>query len=73
MRKWNASMPRERAPAGGANVVLAFRTNGGSRVELECKMAYADAKALMDQAILMMKSYKAESASTENGQRGSDA
>jgi CYTH domain-containing protein len=68
MRKWNASMPRERAPAGAANVVLAFRTNGGSRVELECKMAYADAKALMDQAIQMMKNYKAPAASKEGGE-----
>jgi CYTH domain-containing protein len=58
MRKWNASMPRERVKEGGANVVLAFRTSGGSRVELECKMAYGDARTLMDQAIQMMKNYK---------------
>lgn len=58
MRKWNASMPRQVAPEGASNVVLAFRTHGKSRVELECKMSSADARLLMEQAIQMMKNYK---------------
>lgn len=58
MKKWNASMPRDRAKEGGANVVLAFRTSTGKRVELEAKMSASDADMLMRSAITMMQSYK---------------
>jgi hypothetical protein len=58
MRKWNASMPREKAREGGSNVVLAFRQSSGERVELECKMLTSDAQALLQQAIAMMHTYK---------------
>jgi hypothetical protein len=58
MRKWNASMPRDKAREGGANVVLAFRTSGGKRVELEAMMSADDADMLMRSAIAFMQNYK---------------
>lgn len=56
--KWNASMPREKAKEGGANVVLAFRKSSGARAELEAKISAEDAEVLMRTAIEMMKKYK---------------
>lgn len=60
MRKWNASMPRERAPEGAADVVLAYRTSGGIRVELIAKMATGDAEMLMRSAIAFMHHLKVQ-------------
>jgi hypothetical protein len=75
MRKWNASMPRKKAPEGGADVVLAYRTSSGKRIELQATMSAADADMLMRSGITFMKNFgevrKAEAASNENGQRGS--
>jgi hypothetical protein len=67
MRKWNASMPRERAPEGATNVVLSIRRANGDRMELECKMSSVDANVLMDQATQMMHSYKAEVNGNQSG------
>jgi len=58
MRKWNASMPREKAAEGGADVVLAYRTSEGHRVELEATMSAGDAEMLMRSAIIFMKNHK---------------
>lgn len=58
MRKWNATMPREKAPAGQANVVLAYRKDTGLRMEFEGKLSADDAQELMNQAIAMMKRNK---------------
>jgi hypothetical protein len=70
-------MPREKAPEGGADVVLAYRTNSGARVELQAVMFAHDADMLMRSAVIFMNNFKdskpAEAASNENGQRGSEA
>lgn len=58
MRKWNASMPREKAQKGDADVVLAFRKGTGLRMEFEGKLSEGDAQTLMNTAIEMMKNYK---------------
>lgn len=52
MTKWNASMPMEKTPAGLADVVIAYRTSTGQRVEFECSVAQEDALALMSTAML---------------------
>lgn len=58
MIKWKASMPREKAKAGSANVVLAYRTSTGLRFEFDGELPEEDARALIDQAIQMMKNNK---------------
>ncbi|GEM_PF-7106594 len=55
MRKWNASMPRERAKKGEAHVVVAFKKDSGLRMEFEGTLTTEDAHTLMNQAIEMMK------------------
>ena len=68
MRKWNATMPKQKAAPGGADVVLAYRASDGSRFELECKMTVEAVQAVMRQAIDSMKNYKAN-APTDEGEK----
>ena len=65
MRKWNATTPRERAEAGAAHVVLAYRKGVGARMEFEGTLSADDAQSLMNQAIEMMKKYTPAAAPAE--------
>lgn len=67
MKKWNATMPRQMAKEGGADVVLAFRMPTSGRYELTCKMSEEDASALFNQAVEMMAKYK-ETPTTAKGE-----
>jgi CYTH domain-containing protein len=58
MRKWNASMPRERAQDGMADVVIAFKKSTGQRAEFECALLAEDAEQIFKLAIEMTKKTK---------------
>jgi hypothetical protein len=53
--KWKASMPKERAPAGRAHVVLAYKDDANARLEFNVNLKREQAVRLMDFAIELSK------------------
>lgn len=58
MRKWNASMPREKSSSGQSHVVVAYKHQSGQRMEFEGQLLREDAQQLVNLAIEMMKKTK---------------
>lgn len=53
--QWKATMPKERAPAGRAHVVLAYKDDTNARLEFNINLKRDQAERLMNFAIELSK------------------